>query len=73
MAGSTSGLVLGSLKLNGGIVVLLSATDLHCGWTNDAHDICLFAMREGGVANLRMMPSTALNDFQKAGQRPPGS
>ncbi len=57
---------LHGLKLNGRIVSLLSATDLHCGWTNGAEwygpekhvqslqmgiNIYLFAMSEGGAMN----------------------
>ena len=58
---------LHGLKLNGRIVALLSATDLHCGWANGEHwyghekhvqsvemgiNIYLFAMSEGGVVNM---------------------
>lgn len=57
---------LHGLKLNGRLVALLSATDLHCGWANgeewfghELHkeslqmgiNIYLFAMMEGGAVN----------------------
>jgi hypothetical protein len=78
---------LHALKLNGRIVALLSATDLHCGWANGAQwyghqkhqeslqmgiNIYLFAMSEGGVVNLKTVPPTALNQPGKAEQRSSG-
>jgi len=57
---------LQALKVNGRIVALLSATDIHCGWANGEQwfghkkhvesiemgvNIYLFAMSEGGVVN----------------------
>jgi hypothetical protein len=71
---------LHGLKLNGRIVALLSATDLHCGWTNGAQwyghekhvesiqmgiNIYLFAMCEGGVVNSAALARRPMADSKE--------
>jgi hypothetical protein len=68
---------LHGLKLNGRVVALLSATDLHCGWTNGAHwfgakahqeslqmgiNIYVFALIEGGVVNAASLGAPPSGD-----------
>jgi hypothetical protein len=68
---------LHALSLNGRIVALLSATDLHCGWANGAQwfsrqkeieafqmgiNIYVFALIEGGVVNAASLNARKSGD-----------